>query len=191
MKSSVVNIATPSSMADTSNVDVTPVMNLFIILIPFLVSMAVFSQLSVLQFSLPAEGDRGRISEVAALPLTLTMSTGELILLRGDATLTSLPLREGAHDLASLAAALRVLDTGPVDGELTLAVHDGVRFDDMVACMDVCREAGFFALSLAEGTRPCPTNNGAAQTSPPSDNQTESRNAAPASNTGGSGDATH
>jgi biopolymer transport protein ExbD len=35
------------------DLDVTPVMNLFMVLIPFLVSMAVFTHLAVVDFSLP------------------------------------------------------------------------------------------------------------------------------------------
>ena len=42
------------------DLDVTPVMNLFMVLIPFLVSMAVFTHIAVIDFSLPpgdAAGD--------------------------------------------------------------------------------------------------------------------------------------
>jgi biopolymer transport protein ExbD len=38
----------PSELVESADLDVTPVMNMFIILIPFLVSMAVFTNLSIL-----------------------------------------------------------------------------------------------------------------------------------------------
>jgi len=38
---------------DMIELDVTPVMNLFMVLIPFLVSMAVFTHIAVIDFSLP------------------------------------------------------------------------------------------------------------------------------------------
>ena len=43
----------PSQTIDNADVDVTPVMNVFIILIPFLVSMAVFTHHAIVEFSLP------------------------------------------------------------------------------------------------------------------------------------------
>ena len=38
---------------ETFDLDITPMMNIFMILIPFLVSMAVFTQIAVVEFSLP------------------------------------------------------------------------------------------------------------------------------------------
>ena len=50
------------------DLDVTPVMNLFMVLIPFLVSMAVFTHLAVVEFSLPPSNtsadDLGKTKEL-------------------------------------------------------------------------------------------------------------------------------
>ena len=53
MKLSFLNHQPPSEAADVADLDVTPVMNMFVILIPFLVSMAVFAHVSIIEFSLP------------------------------------------------------------------------------------------------------------------------------------------
>ena len=55
MTSSNVSIVSrrPSGLDGNAEIDVTPVMNMFIILIPFLVSMAVFTHLATHALSLP------------------------------------------------------------------------------------------------------------------------------------------
>jgi biopolymer transport protein ExbD len=149
----VLNIGSPAQLADDGALDVTPIMNMFIILIPFLVSMAVFSHLSVLQFALPADGGSGRISDELELPLTIAMTTEKLAVTRGESILASIALNEGAYDFTGLQAVLRSLqaeDGGRED--LVLAVDDAVVFNEIVACMDHCREAGFTEIGLAAGT---------------------------------------
>ena len=56
---------TPSKRSDkslgadteTKDVDVTPVMNVFVILIPFLLLMAVFTKIAIIDFSLPSAAE--------------------------------------------------------------------------------------------------------------------------------------
>jgi hypothetical protein len=43
----------PSASFDENDIDITPMMNMFIILVTFLVSMAVFTHVAILDFSLP------------------------------------------------------------------------------------------------------------------------------------------
>ncbi len=132
--------------------DVTPIMNMFIILIPFLVSMAVFSQLSVLRFSLPADGGTGRVKDVKELPLTVAMTADELAITRGEEILVVLPRIDGVYDYESLSASLSSLGAGLEDGQnIVIAVDDDVRFEDVVGCMDHCRDSGFPKIGLAAG----------------------------------------
>ena len=147
------NIGSPAQMADDGTVDVTPIMNMFIILIPFLVSMAVFSHLSVLQFALPPDGGTGRIGDETELPLTVAMTADRLAVTRGEMVLADLPLSDGAYDYSGLQAVLGTL-RGEADGrdDLVLAVDDEILFDEIVTCMDRCRETGFAEIGLAAGT---------------------------------------
>ncbi len=50
--------STPSEVANEADIDVTPIMNMFIILIPFLVSMAVFTKLAIIEFNVPANSGK-------------------------------------------------------------------------------------------------------------------------------------
>ena len=139
----------PSRITENASVDVTPIMNMFVILIPFLISMAVFSQLSVLQFALPPKAGGGSGPAAEQLPLTVALTAEQIALTRGAQILLTLPRTTETHDFAGLAAALRDLG-GPEN--LVIAVDDGLLFGDVVTCMDTCRENGFTKISLAEGT---------------------------------------
>lgn len=156
MRNSCINLPTPSRLAEGENVDVTPVMNMFIILIPFLVSMAVFSHLSVLEFSLPADGGTGRISDIEELPVTVALTTGAIAVTRGEFILATIDRTDGRYDFERLVAQLRPLAGGAEEtgetGQVIIAIDDGVLFADIVDCMDHCRSAGFAEVGLAAGT---------------------------------------
>ena len=145
-------LATPSRAAAVESVDVTPVMNMFIILIPFLVSMAVFSHLSVIEFTLPPDGGTGRIADPETLPLTVAMTDDELALARGETILAAVEKVDGLFDFAALAAVLGRLGPPAAEARVVIAIDDAVLFADIVDCMDTCRLAGYADVGLAAGT---------------------------------------
>ena len=53
MKLTLFKTPPPSDAEEDTEVDVAPVMNMFIILVTFLISMAVFTHMAILEFSLP------------------------------------------------------------------------------------------------------------------------------------------
>ena len=161
MKSLVKNKKQPSHLTENIDIDVTPIMNMFIILIPFLVSMAVFAHLSVLPFTLPPSagvGSGGPKKE--DLKLTVAMNAEGYMLTLGENVLDSIPLTGGEYDFAALTEALATKreDLKHKD-EIVLAVNDGVIFDNVVSSMDHCRDAGFTKIGLAGGnTKTAPVN---------------------------------
>jgi biopolymer transport protein ExbD len=138
-------------------VDVTPVMNLFVVLIPFLVSTAVFSHLGSHRFRLPGNEPAGKAQTAEQLPLLVALRAGALELSRGDAVYLALGGEIGAEQRRSrLGAELGALRAAP-GGELlrvVVAVDDAVIAQEVVACLDVCRQAGFREVGLAAGTGP-------------------------------------
>ncbi len=143
----------PSRAAGAPDVDVTPIMNMFVILIPFLVSMAVFTHLAVLRFSLPGDGAAGG-EKSPRLPLTVAMTLEELAVTHGERILSRHARTEDGHAFAQLGDALQALrgSAGTIADTIVIAVDDGLLFDEIVQCMDACREAGFVHVRLAQGT---------------------------------------
>lgn len=143
----------PSEVAsETIDIDVTPVMNMFIILIPFLVSVAVFTHLTIIEFSLPPNVGMGLdISEgKPKLKMTVVVISDYLAITHGDAMLDSIPSISGGYDYASLSKQLstRRMEIDIKD-EVIVAVRDAIRFKYVVKVMDRCRDAGFEKVGLS------------------------------------------
>ena len=142
----------PSEMAD-ADVDVTPVMNMFVILIPFLVSMAVFTQVAIIDFSVPSDVGQsaGQPSGKPKLKLTVLLTESFLGVVAGDSMLDSIPmLDDGQYAFDSLKAALsRRRPQSDFPDEVVVAVRDGIAFKYAVRAMDVSRESGFTKIGIS------------------------------------------
>ncbi|MBD3314653.1 MAG: hypothetical protein GF344_02595, partial [Chitinivibrionales bacterium] len=99
---------TISESADIAELDITPIMNMFIILIPFLVSMAVFTHLAILKFSLPPNVGTG-LDDSQGKPkvkLTVVVAPRYLAITHGDTMLDSLALSDNDYDYEAFGRSL-------------------------------------------------------------------------------------
>lgn len=128
-----------------ADVDVTPVMNVFIILVPFLVSMAVFTQVATQSFTLPASDGPGEAIAADALPVTVVLRVDGVQVARGDRELATLPV-----DQSGLEAVLADERARGGRDQVVVAVDDAVACDAVVRCLDACRAAGFADVGLAD-----------------------------------------
>lgn len=143
----------PSQAAGNVDIDVTPVMNMFMILIPFLVSMAVFSNLAVQSFRLPSSEGAGQAQTAADLPWTVAVTADRIAVARGEWIFGSCDRTDEGHDFPALAAVLLDAQAAqPGVERVVVAVDDGIICDDIVHTLDRCREAGFTDVGLAAGT---------------------------------------
>jgi biopolymer transport protein ExbD len=153
MKSIRQNRKQPSNKVGTIDLDVTPVMNMFVILIPFLVSMAVFTHYSVLEFSLPPNAGVGSGGpKKIDLKLTVVMRQSGYDLTIGDSLMNTVAASTNPGDYSSLEESLASVRQQLIrKNEVVVAVDDGIVFDKVVRVMDVCRKTGFEKVALAEG----------------------------------------
>ncbi len=146
----------PSETASEIELDLTPMMSMFLILLPFLVSMAVLTHLSILEFSLPPNvgpGMGGPSTEKPRLKLTLVIAPDYLLVTHGERMLDSLPLTRGNYDFDRITAILagRKKELG-LDNELVVASRDRIRLKNIVTLMDRCKAAGFEKIGLSSAT---------------------------------------
>jgi biopolymer transport protein ExbD len=149
----------PTAAVGGADVNVTPVLSMFTILIPFLVSMAAFSHFAVQVFRLSAAESAAAAADTSP-PLLVALGTEGVLLAKGDEELGRLPgAGQGPASFAALDSALVALRSEGVAGSrVVVAAEDGVRCAALVACLDRCRGAGFDAISLADGlAEPLPT----------------------------------
>lgn len=156
MKLSLFRSSTPpSENAETPDIDVTPVMNMFIILIPFLVSMAVFTHVSIIDFSVPSSVGSGTdfSDGKPKLKLTVLVTDSFLAVTEGDTMLDSLPAEGGELPFDSLLRVLPVRQSkSDFPDEVIVASRDAVAFKHVVKVMDISRECGFSKIGISGAT---------------------------------------
>ena len=126
-----------------AGLDVTAFINLIVVLVPFLLSTAVFTRLSVLDLSLPAQST-GALEQLSAEKLNLE------IVIRGEAIevgdrigglIQSIPKTTSGHyDITTLGTLARAIkERFPDKTDVTVLPEPNVPYDVLVQVMDVLR----------------------------------------------------
>ncbi len=135
----------PSSLVEGIDLDVTPIMNMFVILIPFLVSMAVFTHYSALQFTLPSNAGVEQSGPTKnELRATLTVKNSGLTITLGDSLLAQPTHEMLPESLMSIKKDLKRKN------DMVLAIADDIAFEKVVSIMDICKQSGFSSVALSE-----------------------------------------
>jgi biopolymer transport protein ExbD len=140
---------------EAPDVDVTPMMNILIILLVLLISMAVFTRISMLSFSLPPNVGTGLApdGEKPKLKMTIVIAPQYCALTYGETMLDSVPLSGNDNDFLIIKdKILKRKETMDLSNEAVVAVRDKVRFQNMVKVMDICRESGFDKIGVSSAT---------------------------------------
>ena len=146
-----------SNDPDPIDLDMTPMMNMLIILISFLVTMVVFTHLAVIQFELPssAEGGEAPADSAETAPetdLTLVIGEGGFQIIGEGKKQDPIPKLKAGYDFAGLGGALAVLRAQyPAARSMVLLIEPDIAYEDIVATMDVCREKRFPDVLLSGG----------------------------------------
>ena len=148
----------PSEVIEAEiDVDVKPIMNVLIILIPFLVSVAVYTNLAVIDMSLPpnvtAAAAPGTANEKPKVKITVLVAQSYCLITLGESLLDSIPRTGDEYPYEVLASKLQVRRAGAdVKDEVIVAPRDGIHFRYVVRVMDACKRTGFEKVSLASAT---------------------------------------
>jgi biopolymer transport protein ExbD len=144
-----------SESAEENEIDVAPVMNMFIILVTFLISMTVFTHIAILQFTLPPNVSKAldQSSGKPKVRLTVRLGSDYLGIVLGEKLLDSLPVTGGRFPFDALAAQLRQRRAqADEQDEIVIASRDEIAFKQIVHVMDLCRDAGFGKVGLSSAT---------------------------------------
>jgi len=144
--------AVPSeALEEAMDIDVTPIMNMFVVLIPFLVSMAVFTHLAVHKFTLPSEASStlDQNSGPVKFKTTVVLTSDAVLVTLGGDQFDSLPVENGAYPFEKLKPALdKARSLAGEPDKSVVSVKDSVAFKHVVDAMDLCRESGFAEVGL-------------------------------------------
>ncbi|MFH1673942.1 MAG: biopolymer transporter ExbD [Pseudomonadota bacterium] len=135
----------------------TPTLNLFIVLIPFLLLTATFVQTSVIDLFLPYGSqqttpepkEKEKVSQDTFL--ILCIAPKGFYLLASDRLLKIIP-KDAEYDFDKLETALRkVKETFPERQTVIIESEDTVIYDHIIHVMDRCRACGLMNITLAVG----------------------------------------
>ncbi len=143
----------PSNRVNEVELDLTPVMNLFIILVPSLVSIAILVHVAIIQINLPpSAGQRSGVPHKKDLKLTVSVTSHGYKLSLGETLIDSIPKAEDKFNIPGLInSIIKTRDKIENKSEMVVAVDDGIVFDDVVATIDGGKAGGFDKVSLAAG----------------------------------------
>lgn len=140
------------------DVDVMPVMNMFIILIPFLVSMAVFTQMAIIEFSVPPEAGAhlSDVDEKPRLRLTIVYRNSGVLVTYGANVIDTIEV----NSLGAITEPDRFIETletlrttVDIQDEVVIAISDEVEFNNVVKVMDISKLAGFEKIGLSQAAK--------------------------------------
>ncbi len=146
-----------SALIESADLDVTPIMNMFVILIPFLVSMAVFSQIATINFSLPPAADgegggEGQAEESNKLDISIAITSSGFTIAGTGQVMPPIPKIGGNYDLGALDKILRAVKMNyPQQEDIILLVEQDIIYENIVSVMDICRDAQFPNIGLSGG----------------------------------------
>ncbi len=134
-------------------VNITPVMNLFLVLIPFLLLTAEFVRIAVLELNLPsAAAMPQQPKKKSNKPLVLIMLRIEDNQIRIKAPrINGMVKKNGAdYQFDKLVQELKKLKKSfPDIREVTVQPTDNIKYDTIVHVMDACRDNGFPNVSIS------------------------------------------
>jgi biopolymer transport protein ExbD len=126
--------------------------NLMLILIPFLLLSAAFSETAILNLMIPtatATPSETKPGAPPPVPIQLTIKMNGFILEQGPSQRNLIPLRGGRYDYSALLAQLNEFKSRKMKEEgIVLSAYSNISYETLIQSMDQCREAGFPDISL-------------------------------------------
>jgi len=141
----------------------TPVLNIFLNIIPLLLVTAVFIQTSVIQLSLPSQPANSANSDAARSQakqtaekkqeqlLILSIASEGFYLILGDELLKVIP-KGNDYDFDKLEVILRKFkEAFPEQEGIVIESEDNTIYDHLIHTMDRCRACGLMNITLSAG----------------------------------------
>ncbi len=132
------------------DLEIMPLMNLFVAMIPMLLISAVFLNVTVIDMAVPPEviePDGGR-DQAENLALAVTIK-GEYFVVEGHGISKRVIARSDADAGVQLADALAdIAARHPGNQEIMIISEPHTHYGDIIAVMDISREAGLPSVSL-------------------------------------------
>jgi biopolymer transport protein ExbD len=117
-----------------------PMIDIFTVLVTFLLMTAVFSRIAILELELPSSASGGATAPMFRLEVIVRERGIELS--DGTRVIAAIPKRDGAHDLATLSQLAWSLKADHPDAvDASVLLEPDTAYDDLIQVMDAIRSA--------------------------------------------------
>ena len=126
---------------EAAHLEITAFINLIVVLVPFLLSVAVFTRLAVVDLSLPAQTSGAQLLKPDNLQLEVVMRANALeVSDRIGGLIKRIDSTAHGHDLATLSAVMLQLKARfPDKTEASVLAEPNTSYDQLVQVMDAVR----------------------------------------------------
>lgn len=126
---------------EAADLDVTPFMNLMIVLVPVLLLSMVFTHTTVIELNFPSGDAASGAFDPEAVHLEVVVQSSGLKVADGrGGTIKQLPLKEGAQDYAGLTLVMQELKRRmPEKQDITVLLESDTDYQTLVFVMDRVR----------------------------------------------------
>lgn len=124
-----------------AEVMLVPMIDIFVVLVTFLLMTAVFSRVTILQLNLPSAND-GASAAPPAFRLEVIVRESGFELTNGETLIAALPKVDGAYDFATLSQlVVQLKRENPDANDASVLLERTVEYDYLVQVMDAVRSA--------------------------------------------------
>jgi len=143
-----------SRQQQDTDINITPILNIFVILIPFLLLTVTFVKIAIIEFTLPTlEGATSAISETQAKELTVLVVAIEpsgFEVKTSEKTFPKIRRKKNEYNYDELTKRLKSIKKDfPKLEDVIISPDNDVQYHIIIKVMDVCREAGFPNFSIS------------------------------------------
>jgi biopolymer transport protein ExbD len=116
----------------------TTFLNLMVVLVPFLLITAVFSQITIAELDLPSAQTTAPSSP--AFRVEVVVREAGLEIMDGAQVIAAIPKAEGAYDLSALSEHLvAIKGQYPEKDDASVLLEPGIQYDHLIQVMDTVR----------------------------------------------------
>ncbi len=134
-----------------ADLELLPLMNIFIVLIPMLLLSAVFVEVRAIEMAAPRVSDSAQAEPRRTLDLAIGVADAGWVV-QGDGITEVRVARPADGSLVPLIDALRqITSQHPEEKSVRIVSEPGTRYEELVSLMDAARAAGLPDASLMGG----------------------------------------
>lgn len=134
-----------------ADLELLPLMNIFIVLIPMLLLSAVFVEVRAIEMAAPRVSDAAEATARPTLDLAIGVSDAGWVV-QGDGITEVRVTRPADGSLVPLVDALKQITSRyPEEKSVRIVSRPGTRYEELVSLMDAARAAGLSDASLMGG----------------------------------------